>query len=237
MDFKRNAKAMFERLKKISVRAKSTAQNFSQPDAMAVWAGSQGLSWAATKEGRGFSLTGTVDSKPWRLDSGQSSRDYISGDELRARAELKLNGAASVVIMSRPLKEMLEKRAYGIYTDTLQTTADPSLTEEMRWLALYPEIGWNQLPKAFWDRYAVLADHRSRAMEWIDLSLAGLLSSWPEPAAQAQLPFMLMLLRGKVYLRMQTTSGDLPMLQHATLIFQNACKLALADHSTDIVFD
>ena len=99
------------------------------------------------------------------------------GEELRARAELKLDREASVLIMSRPLKEMLEKRAYGIYTDTVQTTAAPSLTEEMRWLALYPEVGWNGLPNAFWDRYAVLADRRNHAMDWVDLALAGLLLS------------------------------------------------------------
>jgi hypothetical protein len=228
---------MFERLRKVSINAKTASQNSAQQDAVAAWAGSQGFSFAATGEGKGFSLTGTVDCKPWRLECGRSSRDYILGEELRARAELKLDGAPSVLIMSRPLKEMLEKRAYGIYTDTLQTTADPSLTEEMRWLALYPEVGWNGLPKAFWDRYAVLAEQRSHAMDWVDLALAGLLLSWPEPAADAQLPFMLMLLRGKAYLRMQYTLGDLPMLQHASLIFHAACKLALADHSTDIIFD
>jgi hypothetical protein len=236
-DFKRNAKTMFERLKNVSMNAKTAEQNTASQDVVAAWAASQGFSWAATGEGKGFSLTGTVDNKAWRMDCGRSSRDYILGDELRARAELKLDDAMSVLIMSRPLKEMLEKRAYRIYTDTLQTTADPSLTEEMRWLALYPEVGWNGLPKAFWDRYAVLADQRSQAMGWVDLALAGLLLSWPEPAVDAQLPFILMLLRGKAYLRMQYTPGDLPMLQHATLIFHAACKLAAADRSTDIVFD
>jgi hypothetical protein len=226
---------MFERLKKLSITTK--AKNAALTDDIAAWAGSQGFSFAAAGEGKGFSLTGTVDNKPWKLECGRSSRDYILGEELRARAELKLDRAASVLIMSRPLKEMLEKRAYAIYTDTLQTTADPSLTEEMRWLALYPELGWNGLPNAFWDRYTVLTDQRSRAMGWVDLALAGLLLSWPEPAAGAQLPFMLMLLRGKAYLRMQYTPGDLPTLQHATLIFHAACKLALADRSTDISFD
>jgi hypothetical protein len=228
---------MFERLKKVSISAKTALQNAARQDAVAAWASSQGFLLAASGDGKGFSLTGAVGSKPWRLECGRSSRDYILGEELRARAELKLDGARSVLIMSRPLKEMLEKRAYGIYTDTLQTTADPSLTEEMRWLALYPEVGWNGLPKAFWDRYAVLADQRSHAIGWVDLALAGLLLSWPEPAADAQLPFMLMLLRGKAYLRMQHTPDDLPMLQHATLIFHAACNLALADHSTDIVID
>jgi hypothetical protein len=237
----RNAKTMFERLKKISLNAKIPGQKFASADAVAAWAGAQGFLWAAADDGkstgRGFSLTGTVDNKPWKLECGSSSRDYILGEELRARAELKLDGDTSVLIMSRPLKEMLEKRAYGIYTDTLQTTADPRLTEEMRWLALYPEVGWNGLPKAFWDRYAVLADQRSQAMGWVDLTLAGLLLSWPELAGEAPLPFMLMLLRGKACLRMQYTAGDLPLLQHAMLIFHAACKLALDYRPTDIVFD
>ena len=228
---------MFERLKKFSVNAKAVGQNPAQAEAVSSWADAQGFSFAAAGEGQGFSLTGMVDNKPWRLECGRTSRDYILGEELRARAELKLDRAASVLIMSRPLKEMLEKRAYGIYTDTVQTTADPSLTEEMRWLALYPEVGWNGLPEAFWDRYAVLANQRSHAVGWLDLDLAGLLLSWPEPGADAKLPFILMLLRGKAYLRMQYTPGDLPMLQHATLIFHAACKLALADRSTDIVCD
>ena len=228
---------MFERLKKALGNAKTAGQNPSESDALFEWAGAHGFTFAAAGEGQGFSLTGMVDNKPWRLECGSSSRDYILGEELRARAELKLDRPTSVLIMSRPLKEMLEKRAYGIYTDTLQTTADPSLTEEMRWLALYPEVGWDGLPNAFWDRYSVLTDQRSHAMDWVDLALAGLLLSWPEPAADAQLPFMLMLLRGKAYLRMQYTPGDLPMLQHAILIFHAACELALADRSTDIVCD
>lgn len=228
---------MFGRLKKVSINAKPASQNSAQQEGVSAWAGSQGFTFAAADEGNGFSLTGTINSKPWKLECGRSSRDYILGEELRARAQLQLDGAPSVLIMSRPLKDMLEKRAYGIYTDTLQTTADPSLTEEMRWLALYPEVGWNGLPRAFWDRYAVLADQRSHATHWVGLALAGLLLSWPEPAAETQLPFMLMLLRGKVYLRMQYTLGDLPMLQHAALIFHAACKLALVDRSTDIVCD
>ena len=79
-----------------------------------------------------FALTGTTSSRPWTLECGRSSRDYIRGDELRAKADLKVNDDAVVLIMNRPLKNALETRAYEIYTDMLQTTADPSLPEEMR---------------------------------------------------------------------------------------------------------
>ena len=59
-----------------------------------------------------------------------------------ALTELKVNGDAAVLIMNRPLKEAFEKKAYEMYTDTLQTTADPSLPEELRWLAMHPEADW-----------------------------------------------------------------------------------------------
>ncbi len=230
---------MFDRLKKVfNAQGKpEAAPDVSvpgPPDAVSQWASAQGLSFTGFGEGKGFAMTGDVSGKPWKLERGRSSRDYIRGEELRARAELKINDDVSLLIMNRPLKEALEKKAYQMYTDTLQTTADPSLPEEMRWLAMYPEVGWDSLPKIFWDRYSVLADQREHALVWLDLNLAELLMSWPEPAPDAQVPFMLMLLRGKGYLRMQYTPADIPTLEHAALIFTSACESAVAGLTTDI---
>ena len=68
-----------------------------------------------------------------------------------------------VLVMNRPLKEALEKKAYQMFTDQLQTSVDPSLPEEMRWLAMFDEVGWDGLPSEFWTRYAVLTDRREHA--------------------------------------------------------------------------
>lgn len=57
---------------------------------------------------------------------------------------------------------------------------------------------------------------------------------WPEPAPDKQVPFMLMLLRGKGYLRMQYTPANIPTLEHAALIFTSACESAVAGLTTDI---
>lgn len=177
---------------------------------------------------------GAVGNKPWKIERGPSSRDYIRGEELRGRAELKINDDAAVLIMNRPLKDVLEHRAYKMYTDTLQTTAEPGLPEEMRWLAMYPEVGWDSLSNAFWARYAVMAEHRSDARIWLVPELAELLMSWPEPAPGAQVPFILILLRGKAYLRMQYAPADMPTLRHAATVFTSACESAIAGLSTDI---
>ncbi|MDO9358489.1 MAG: hypothetical protein Q7T70_05835 [Polaromonas sp.] len=204
-------------------------------DAMATWATSRGFAFSRLGDGNAFSLTGSLASKPWKLECGHSTRNYIRGDELRARGEIRVNDDASVLIMNRPLKDALEKLAYQMYTDTLQTTADPSLPEEMRWLAMYPEVGWENLSSAFWARHAVMADKREHALAWLDQELAGLLMNWPEQKPGADVPFILMLLRGKAYLRMQYTPADLPTLEHATRIFERACENAMARLSTDLV--
>lgn len=228
---------MFDRLKKaFSKDAKEGFAPSSQLASMQVseWAGTQGFGFTGMEAGKGFSLTGKVSGKPWRMELGRPSRNFIRGEELRARAELGINEDAAVLVMNRPLKEALEKKAYSIYTDSLQTTADPNLPEEMRWLSMYEEVGWDSLPRQFWARYAILADQRENALAFMDAGLADLLMGWPEPGPLPEVPFMLMLLRGKAYLRMEYNPAQMPTLQHAAAIFTSACESALGGLSTDI---
>lgn len=225
---------MFERLKKVFSSGELPPRKVERADAVSEWAGTQGFAYSSQGAGQGIVLTGKVRGKPWKLESGAASRDYIRGEELRARGALGINEDAAVLIMNRPLREALEKRAYAIYTDTLQTTADPSLPEEMRWLAMYEEFGWSSLVPEFWERYTVLADRRENALAWVDSNLAEMLLHWPEPGPDAQTPFILMLLRGKAYLRMQYAPGDIATLQHAAIVYTSACEAALAGLSTDI---
>jgi len=238
LHFKRKSLSMFERLKKAFAQTDAPLGRADVAAAVSDWAGTKGFAFSGVDNkggGKGFALAGKVGNKPWRLERGTSSRDYIRGEELRARAELQLNDDVAVLIMNRPLKEALEKRVYEIYTDTLQTTADPSLPEEMRWLAMYPEAGWNSLPPEFWKRYSVLAEKREQALAWINPHLAELLMNWPEPAPNHQTPFILMILRGKAYLRMEYTPADMPTLEHAIQIFTYACESGVSGLTADIL--
>ena len=232
---------MFERFKKMIAGAPEAGIPADQlpagaglPNPVAQWAHQQGLSYVAADQGRGFVMTGKIAGKPLKLERGRSSREYIEGEELRARADLQLNEDAVVLVLNRSLKDALEKSAYLMYTDTLQTTADPKLPEEMRWLAMYEEVGWGSLSTAFLQRYAVLADDRHHAELLLDNALAELMMSWPVPSPGPDVPVLLMLLRGKLYLRMQYSPADLPTLAHAALIFQTACGYAVDGLSTDI---
>lgn len=190
------------------------------------WAGMQGLAFSQRRDGRGgYHVEGKVGGKVWRLEQGQPSRDFIVGTELRARAELGVREDVAVMIMSRRLKNDLDKRAFALYTDSLQTIADPNLPEEMRWLSIYEEVGWESLGDGFLNNYAILADSKDNALAWLNQELVASLMAWPhlDPAV----PKILMLLRGKAYLRMQYTPADMPTLEHAALIFTSACESAI----------
>lgn len=220
---------MFDRIKKAFQRngkERGDTPSSLQHDAVSEWAASRGMSFSSGL-GSTMSMHGKVGGRPWRMELGRPTRDYILGEELRARAELGVNDDVGAMIINRPLKEALERRAYSMITDTLQTTADPRLPEEMRWLAMYDEIGWEGISDRFWARYAVLSDTREHAVAWVDQRLVELLMAWPEPAAVPQVPFMVVLLRGKCYLRMQYLPAETSTLEHATTVFLHACENAM----------
>ena len=177
-------------------------------------------------------IQGKLGDKPWKLERAAASRNYIFGEEIRGRADIAVDREANIVIMNRPLKELLEKRAYALYTDSVETHAGPTLMEEMRWLALYPEIGWEKLPDLFWKRYAVMTNQRAQAIEWVTPGLADLLTSWPQPATGANVPFILMVMRGRAHLRMQLTPTGPDTLDHIRLVFTAAAQSALDVFST-----
>lgn len=239
---------MFDRLKRMFGGGTSSAptSGFSGQDSVLFgeWAKSQGMAYAdgASIPHTGnhhnvFQLEGTVRQKPWRIECGPPGRDFIHGQELRARGELGILDSVSVVLMNRPLKVLLEKRAYSLYTDSLQTAVDPKLPEEMRWLAIYPEVGWADAPNLFFDRYAVLAGKREHAAAWIKGPLAHSLMNWPPTGPSSQVPFVMMLLRGRCYLRMQFSDMDMPTLRHTIAVYVAACESALENVSQDLSGD
>lgn len=224
---------MFDRIKKALARtAPASAPAAAGPgpipaDApVSQWAATRGFSFAADGAG-GATLEGQVQGRRWRLERGRPTRDYVVGQELRARAELALHEDVAAMVMNRSLKEALESKAFEQSTDQLQTTIDSNLPQEVRWLAMFDEFVWEGPPAAFWDRYAVVADRRETAQAWLDAALVQRLLEWPVPGPSPQAPFTLLLLRGRAYLRMEYRPADLPTLQHAALVFTGACESAL----------
>jgi len=227
---------MFDRIRKAFSKEAKEQPSEMQSSQFAAgpvseWAATQGFGFSLENKGQGIALEGKIEGRPWRIQLGRPTRNYMLGAEVRARAELGLPENIAVLVMNRPLKEALEKRAYQIYTDGLQTSADTSLPEEMRWLAMFEEVGWESAPDAFWQRFSVLTDQREHALAWVEPSLVQLMLEWPAPAPSAEVPFMVLLLNGKAYLRMEYTPAEMRTLQHASRIFTAACHSALANLS------
>jgi hypothetical protein len=221
---------MFDRIKKAFGREAKTEASPSVMHAGPVseWAATRGFGFSVDDTGQNIALEGKVGGRPWRLQLGRPSRNYIFGEEVRARADLGVDESVAVLVINRPLKEALEKRAYDIYTNSVQTSVDSAMPEEMRWLAMYDEVGWDSLPAEFWSRLSVLTDNRDSALALLDPDLASLMTAWPSPGPSAEVPFMVLLLNGKAYLRMEYTPADLATLQHAARIFTTTCESALS---------
>ncbi|MEJ7932221.1 hypothetical protein WG922_19765 [Ramlibacter sp. AN1015] len=173
-----------------------------------------------------FRMEGAVGGRPFVLQEGLPTRDYIHRRELLGRCDLalppRLADEVSVVLMNRHLKSTLEQSAYERYIDDERTLATTGLPEEMRWLSVYRELRWPQLPREFWRHWTVLADHAAHAASWVDAPLAAALMEWPRLAPDT--PVVLLLLRGKVYLRVQYSPREPVLARHAGTVLQIACE-------------
>lgn len=219
---------MFKQLRKaLGLSPEPAAQlGVVTPGQLAQWAGAQRWAFAFDGEPDRFVLQGQVVEHPWRLESGAPSRDYMQGTELRVRAELALNPDAHVMVISRALKEELEGRVYGAITNSLQTTVDQSLPQEMRWLSIYEEMRWPQLPASFVRAFAVVGEDLDTARHWVNAALVSQLMRDQHQAPPGQAPLVLMVSDASVSLRMQSSGRYLPDLEYAMGAFLAACVVA-----------
>jgi len=181
-------------------------------------------------------ISGQVRNRPWTLTCGEPTRDFISGVELFARARLGLPKNVSILVINRALKDKLEKIAFRTYTNSVQTMLDLDLPQEMYWLATHQEAGWDDMPWAFWGRFAVLASDARDPKKWVSNELAEQLIAWIGGASFLNLdtPFMLTLMRGRVEMRMQIDASDELRKNHAIHAFTTACAAAVDSFLPDI---
>lgn len=198
---------------------------------LARWAAGQQLAVEEHDAAGGqFALNGDLAGHPLRLECGPSTRDYVQGLELRGRADVAADPDAAVMVLNRQLHETLEDRAYDAITNTLQTTVNAALPEEVRWLALFEEMAWPGLPASFRRQFVVVAERVDVAQRWVHAPLVSQLLDWQESnqgAARAQSPLVLMLVRGKVYLRMERTQRSLAEAALALQLLRAGAHAAL----------
>lgn len=221
---------MFDRLRKaLGTPGSGPGRPVTNRD-VARWAAKQQLAIVAHSTEGNFDLGGDIHGHPWRLECGAPTRDYVQGLELRGRADVGADPDAAVMVINRPLQEVLEGTAYTAITDTLQTAVSSNLPEEMRWLSMYEEMAWPGLPASFREHFAVVAERIEVAQRWIHAPVVSQLLNAVEGeggAERARSPLVLMLARGKVYLRLEHTQRSLAEIAHAKQLLLVAGQAAL----------
>jgi hypothetical protein len=190
------------------------------------WAQKQGHGFKRARDDEGFVVDGSFGARSWRLEWGPPQRAYITAHELRLRMELQLSSNLQMLVMSRPLMEMLEKETFERYTQSNQTLIDVSTPEEMRWLAMFPKATLD-LPRSVRGQFGAVASDPAAAVAWVDAPLGQQLAAASLNLLRDAPPFVLMTLRGRVYMRVQLEEPDAVRVAQALSLFEAAVQAAL----------
>ncbi len=194
--------------------------------AMTAWAVQRGAQFKRARDGAGFVVEGRFDARPWRLEWGPPQRSYITGHELRLRMELGLRHDMNMLVLSRPLMETLERSAFEQYTAQMQTRIDDTAPEEMRWLAMFPKLSL-AFDKELRQHFGAVALSAKAAELWLHGPLAGQLTAAARGVLASDPPFVLMTLRGRLYLRLQLGTPDAQVIGAMVTLFETAAAQAV----------
>jgi hypothetical protein len=189
-------------------------------EAVSQWARQRELVFRPVRDGEGFVIEGKVGTALWRLEWGPSQRPYVQGAELRVRAELGLPVDLQALVLSRELKDAMEKEVFDQFVEDVQTRIDTSTPPEMRWLVMLPKLSGAEL-KGLRERYAAVCSAKPWLMAWLEGPLGQELMSAPRAAGQ---PVVLMVGRGRLTLRTALPEPDHVRLEAWLKVFETAIR-------------
>ena len=141
----------------------------------------------------------------WRAEWGGTQRPlYLHGQELRFRGESGMPHDVQLVMLTRSLAQLLETDVFSRYTNDMQTQIDNSLPDEMRWLAMHPQVDTPQSP-VLAKRFVILSNSVEVSQLWLDPKLIAAFEEAAESWWTDALMAILTVNRGMLTLRM---AGD-----------------------------
>lgn len=210
---------MLEVLKKWLRPAEPAREGFAD---LAVWAKARACVFRGVRRSEGFVLEGRLAAKPWRMEWGPSQRPYVTGFELRIRAELGLPGGLHGLVLTRHVQEAMEKDVFDQYVQGVQTRVDTRTPPEMRWLVMYPRFTGAEL-KALREHWAAVSNFKP----WMESWLGGALSiELRNLAGDVAMPVVLMATRGRIVLRTALVEPDPAVLDRWLVLFETAMREA-----------
>ncbi|QAZ41133.1 hypothetical protein C1M51_17865 [Methylibium sp. Pch-M] len=191
------------------------------------WAKQRGSVFKRVRNGEGVVIEGEMHGTPWRMEWGTPQRAYLLDRELRLRMDLGLPPSLQMMVISRVLAEELEQAAYALFTQDMQTQIDSGMPEEMRWLAMFPKTQLAAL-KMLRNRYTTASNAAAPLAVWLDKDLVGQLEAARQGWLGEEGPLVLMTLRGRLYLRVESVQPDAALLDGVMALFEAAARGALA---------
>lgn len=176
------------------------------------WADSREAEFTQSRDGQGFLIEQPL-AQPGalRIEWGPSHRSYLHGNELRMRCEMGLHPDLQLMVLCRSLMEALESAVFEAYTDTLKTRIDTDTPEEMRWLVMFPKFNQasSQLVR---QRFGLVGVNKELVGDWVEGALSEALAQACQVLVPEGHPFVLMCMRGNLYLRTEMSEADQPRL-------------------------
>lgn len=191
------------------------------------WAEARGAEFSQSRDGQGFLIEHPGASPgPMRIEWGQSQRNYLPGTELRMRCEMGLHPDLQTMVLCRALMENLERAVFEAYTDTLKTRADTDTPEEMRWLVMFPKFN-HAASQIVRQRYGIVGVTKELTGAWVEGELGEALVQASQDLLPEGHPFVLMCMRGNLYLRTEMGEADLPKVQALVRLLEIAARESL----------
>ncbi len=189
------------------------------------WAEARGGRFTATEDGMGFGidLPKAGELGRLRIEWGESQRSYLPGCELRMRCELGLPVDLQLMVLDRALMEELERVVFEAYTDTLKTRADTDTPEEMRWLVMLQKFNHAASP-LLRQRVGVVGATRALAAAWVGGEFGDALVQAGQDLLPEGHPFVLMSMRGNLYLRTAMPEADDAQIQALVRLLECAAR-------------
>ncbi|WP_309639004.1 hypothetical protein [Methylibium sp.] len=195
--------------------------------ALQAWARERGHHVKRVPADDGVVVEGVMHGTSWRLEWGSPQRAYLLERELRLRMDLGLPQHVQMMVISRALAEELEQAAYALFTQDMQTRIDSGMPEEMRWLAMFPKLTLAGM-KTVRSRFTAVASPAAPAAAWLAPEVIAQLDAAGRTWLADDEPMVLMTLRGRLYLRIESLQPDGAMLDGALALYEAAARSALA---------
>jgi hypothetical protein len=191
-------------------------------DAVAQWARERGRGFKRTREHDGFVVESPGD-EGWRLEWGPSQRDYITGGELRLRADLGAAPDLQLLAVSRALMEALERQVFEEFTEDLQTRIDTHTPEEMRWLVMFPKYSTAE-SRPLREHFGAVGNVPAAVPDWLQPPLADKLIEASQTWLAREDRLVLIVQRGRLTLRTAMAHPDVQRMDHVVALFDVALQ-------------